>query len=150
MASTERGNIQLRGTKTLLVARAGQFATGLPPVSGTTESAFPFGMTIEGSDLPSDLPQIVAPQYIAMTRDAPADIDSLMINQPYGYIGQTYVQPIEIAGTGGGGGVSYYYKMRGYYVAGAVWETWVNLGSPGTPPSGHTLQDIVIVSKWLS
>ena len=42
-----------------------------------------------------------------------------------------------------------YYKMQGYYVAGATYETWVGIGSPNTnPPSGHTLINIVIVSVF--
>jgi hypothetical protein len=37
------------------------------------------------------------------------------------------------------------YYMRGYYVAGLAWETWTSRGSPSTtPPSGHTLVNIVI------
>jgi hypothetical protein len=42
-----------------------------------------------------------------------------------------------------------YYKMQGYYVAGAIYETWVGIGSPNTnPPSGHTLTNIVVVSTF--
>ena len=42
-----------------------------------------------------------------------------------------------------------YYKMRGYYVAGLVYETWVSSISPNlTPPSGHSLTDIAIVAIW--
>jgi hypothetical protein len=42
-----------------------------------------------------------------------------------------------------------YYKMQGYYVAGAVYETWVGIGSPNTnPPSGHTLINITVVSTF--
>ena len=144
----ERGNIQLRGYTTSLIGRAGQYITGLPPTSGTTEGAFPFSVTIEGCDLPSDLPITIAPQYISTVRDAPVDTSAPLVNQPYGYIGQGYVQPINIAGGGGATTVTYY-KMRGYYVAGSVWETWVSTGSPGSPPSGHTLIDTVIVSKWV-
>lgn len=37
------------------------------------------------------------------------------------------------------------YKMRGYYVAGQVYETWIVQGLPSyIPPSGHTLIDIII------
>ena len=57
-----------------------------------------------------------------------------------------------VGGGGGGGripGVVHYYKMRGYYVAGAVFETWVAIGSPSsTPPSGHTLQHVQVVGSF--
>lgn len=40
-----------------------------------------------------------------------------------------------------------YYKMQGYFVSGAVYETWVSVDAPNfTPPSGHSLINIVIVS----
>lgn len=41
-----------------------------------------------------------------------------------------------------------YYKMRGWYATGSVYETWTSVNSPNfTPPSGHTLTDIAIVGK---
>ena len=40
-----------------------------------------------------------------------------------------------------------YYKMQGYFVSGTVYETWVSVDAPNfTPPSGHSLINIVIVS----
>jgi hypothetical protein len=37
------------------------------------------------------------------------------------------------------------FKMRGYYVAGATYESFVVLGAPSnTPPSGHTLINVII------
>lgn len=45
--------------------------------------------------------------------------------------------------------VQTYYKMQGYYVTGAVYETWVAIGAPNlTPPSGHSLINISVVGKW--
>lgn len=42
-----------------------------------------------------------------------------------------------------------YYKMQGFFAAGSVYETWVGVGSPNTsPPSGHTLTNIVVVSTF--
>jgi hypothetical protein len=42
-----------------------------------------------------------------------------------------------------------YYKMRGYYGVGSVYETWVEINAPDTtPPSGHVLSNVVIVSSW--
>lgn len=36
------------------------------------------------------------------------------------------------------------YHNQGYYVVGAVIETWVSIGVPSTfPPSGHTLIDLM-------
>jgi hypothetical protein len=153
---TEQGNIQSRTSNTNLITKAGQYTTGLPVASGTTESYSIIPASMEGSDLISETPKLVNlnASYVNMTRDAGSSATSILVNQPYGYIGQTYVQPINlIGGTGGTGGTgppatTTYYKMRGYYVAGGVWETWVSTGSPGSPPSGHTLVDTVIVSKW--
>lgn len=52
--------------------------------------------------------------------------------------------------TGTGGlieSVTVYYKMQGYYVAGATYETWVGVNAPNNfPPSGHSLINIVVVS----
>lgn len=43
-----------------------------------------------------------------------------------------------------------YYKMCGYYVAGSAFEAWVSTGTPAiTPPSGHTLQNVFIVTTWI-
>ncbi len=55
-----------------------------------------------------------------------------------------------IPGINNGNGIpatSTYYKMQGWYVAGSVYETWIAINAPNnTPPSGHTLTHIVIVS----
>lgn len=48
----------------------------------------------------------------------------------------------------GGTTVIVYYKVRGYYVVGAVYETYVTTTLPGTNPTGHALIDLVIVSTW--
>lgn len=66
-----------------------------------------------------------------------------------GYSRNIYI-PTQIGGGGGGGpSLINYYKMRGYYVAGSTYETYVVTGSPSTtPPSGHTLIDVAIVSEW--
>lgn len=48
-------------------------------------------------------------------------------------------------------GSTTYYLMRGYYLAGAVYETWVVTTTPGsTPPSGHVLTNVTIVATWTS
>lgn len=37
------------------------------------------------------------------------------------------------------------FKMRGFYVAGQVYETWIVQGMPNTnPPSGHVLTNIIV------
>jgi hypothetical protein len=37
------------------------------------------------------------------------------------------------------------YKMRGYYMVGQVYETWISQNFPSyTPPSGHTLINVII------
>lgn len=42
-----------------------------------------------------------------------------------------------------------YYKMRGYYTIGSVYETYIVTGSPSlTVPSGHVLTNIIVASTW--
>lgn len=42
-----------------------------------------------------------------------------------------------------------YYRMRGYYIAGLTYEYWTATGAPNTtPPSGHSLDNIVIIASW--
>lgn len=41
-----------------------------------------------------------------------------------------------------------FYKIRGYYAAGATFETWVSQFADSPPPSGHTLQNISVVDTW--
>jgi hypothetical protein len=44
-----------------------------------------------------------------------------------------------------------YFKMRGFYVTGSVYENWVVNSAPSfTPPSGHTLINIIIAATWQS
>jgi len=38
-----------------------------------------------------------------------------------------------------------YYKIRGFYVVGGVYETWVSSNPDSSPPSGHTLTNITQV-----
>lgn len=43
-----------------------------------------------------------------------------------------------------------YYKLRGYYVSGAVFEVWVTTNSTSlTPPSNHSLIDTSIIATWI-
>lgn len=43
-----------------------------------------------------------------------------------------------------------FYKMRGFYVAGSVYETYVVAGYPSTiPPSGHSLINVAVVAVWI-
>lgn len=41
-----------------------------------------------------------------------------------------------------------YYKFRGWYSAGNVYETWITTRSDRIPPSGHSLSDIVLIDTW--
>jgi hypothetical protein len=42
-----------------------------------------------------------------------------------------------------------YFKMRGYYTIGGVYETYIVTGSPSlTVPSGHVLTNIAVVTSW--
>ncbi len=48
-----------------------------------------------------------------------------------------------------GSTVHTYYKMQGYNVGSAAYETWVSTDAPSlTPPSGHSLINIAVVGKW--
>ena len=50
---------------------------------------------------------------------------------------------------GAGSSATTYYKMRGYYVIGSVYEVYVVTGSPSsTPPSGHTLTNVAVIDTW--
>lgn len=35
-----------------------------------------------------------------------------------------------------------YYRIRGFYVAGGVYESWISTNPDSSPPSGHTLTNI--------
>lgn len=42
-----------------------------------------------------------------------------------------------------------YYKMRGFYTLGGVYETYIVTDAPSlSPPSGHTLTNIVVAAFW--
>lgn len=42
-----------------------------------------------------------------------------------------------------------YYKMQGYFMSGAVYETWIAIDAPNlTPPSGHSLINIAVVGQF--
>jgi hypothetical protein len=42
-----------------------------------------------------------------------------------------------------------YFQMRGYYAAGAAFETWTTTNAPSTsPPSGHSLTGLAVVGRW--
>ena len=68
------------------------------------------------------------------------------------------VAPNNIAGTQGAPlvelmmpstGAVKYFQMRGWYVSGEIYETWVVSSIPSSnPPSGHTLIDIEIAATW--
>jgi hypothetical protein len=47
-------------------------------------------------------------------------------------------------------GATKYYQMQGWYVAGQVYEVWVDVGTPSNnPPSGHTLIDVAVAATWV-
>lgn len=55
-----------------------------------------------------------------------------------------------VSGTNYDNALITFYKMRGYYVAGAHYETYVVAGAPSTiPPSGHTLINVAVVATWI-
>jgi hypothetical protein len=138
-----RGFLQRRGNTSDLIGRAGQFTSSLP--SGTQESAVFNAFKNEGHDGYAVTIPIFPLLGLNQPRDAVGDKFSYQINQPYGFIGVNQPRSFNI----NGGGAVTYYKMRGYYVIGAVYETYVVSGSPSsTPPSGHVLIDVAIVSTW--
>lgn len=59
----------------------------------------------------------------------------------------------EMPATTGGGGMVKYYKMTGYYVTGAVYESFVVTINPTpatttNPNTGHTLTNTFVSSFW--
>lgn len=139
-----RGFFQRRGTTTDLIGRNGQQTTGLP--NGTQESSAFNMFKVEGHDGNSYPVPIASPLTLIQPRDDIADKSSFQINQPFGFINVNQPRTFNISG---GSSVTTYYKMRGYYAIGAVYETYVVSGAPSSnPPSGHTLTDVSIISIW--
>lgn len=136
-----RGFIQRRGDTTDLIGRTGQTTSGLP--GGSQENAVLNNFRSEGHDSESaNVP--VFGLVILPNDDNFADRSSYQINQPYGFIGEVQPRAFNIVG-----GTTTYYKMRGYYSVGSVYETYVVTGAPSsTPPSGHVLTDVAIVATW--
>lgn len=95
------------------------------------------------SDLSSDL---ISTVRMLSTQLAGGDSgNSSVTRSPPNFFSLT---EINSGGAGGGTVVTTYYKVRGYYVVGAVYETYVTTTLPGTNPTGHALIDLVIVSTW--
>lgn len=136
-----RGNIQKRDYLVDLLSRDAQYVSALP--NGTTENTVNNFVRLDfGHDGYSILNYNFGLQNLVQPRDGD-DRTSYQINQPFGFIGTSQPSPFNITG------VTTYYKMRGYYLTGLVYETFVVTGSPSsTPPSGHILQDIAIVDTW--
>lgn len=95
---------------------------------------------------------------ISYPRISPANCFSGLPTSARGYYNQEYALSIE---RDFGNTVIYqtgfsipntniqYFKIRGYYVAGSTYEVWISQVVPNlTPPSGHTLTNITIVSTW--
>jgi len=140
----DRGNVSINVVTTPLVSRMG-LTTGLP--TGNTESAMDTSFYYESSDNYYEDNIVLSSSSTTDVRPVSSSVSKLL---PIGFIGQNVPTLFNVEGGGGGGPtVTTYYKMRGYYVAGAVYETWVVTGDPSvTPPSGHTLTNVVIVSTW--
>lgn len=141
-----RGFFQRKGDTTDLVGRIGQTTSGLP--SGTQENAVLNNIRIDGHNGNSFIVPVVGLITLNQPRDDVFDKSSYQINQPFGFIDINQPRSFNVIGSGGGG-ITTYYKMRGYYVTGSVYETYVVTGNPSeTPPSGHTLIDVSIVATW--
>lgn len=137
-----RGFFQRRGNTVDLIGRVGQTTSSLN--AGTQESAVFNNLRVEGHDGYTFRVPVFGLVGLNMPRDAVADKSSYQINQPYGFIGVNQPRAFNVSG-----GATTYYKMRGYYVTGAVYETYTVTGSPSSsPPSGHTLIDVAIVATW--
>lgn len=140
-----RGFLQRRGDITDLVGRLGQTTSGLP--SGNQENSVFNNLRVGGHEGSAFI--IPATPILLPSDDNFADRSSYQITQPFGFINVNQPRSFNVSGGGGGGGATTYYKMRGYFVSGAVYETYVVTGTPSsTPPSGHTLIDVAIVATW--
>lgn len=136
-----RGFFQRRGDTTDLVGRIGQSTSGLP--TGNQENAVLNNLRVGGHDGSAFTVPVVGLILLPASDDL-ADRSSYQINQPFGFFGTNQPRSFSIVG-----GTTTYYKMRGYYVAGSVYETYVVVGSPSaTPPSGHALIEVAIVATW--
>lgn len=136
-----RGFFQRRGDITDLIGRTGQTTSSLP--NGVQENAVLNNLRIDGHDRDSFAVSVFG--LVLLPSEDDSDRSTTQINQPFGFIGDTLPRSFNVAG----GGTVTYYKMRGYYTVGAVYETYVVAGSPSAiPPSGHALIDIAIVATW--
>lgn len=141
----ERGNVQRRGSSTNLIGRVGQTTTSLP--TGTSESYFNTFFTTHGTMNISEDTYYPTIQYISGICDDKISILTSPVTKIIGYIDQKVYEPFNLQA--GGGGAINYYRMRGYYTLGSVYEYWVVSEEPSlTPPSGHSLTNIVIASTW--
>ena len=142
----ERGALFIRTLTNPLVSRTG-FNTGLP--TGNTESSTDLSFYYESVN--ENYNEDITIHSLSNVDYERAAQSSFSKSFNVGFIGQETPTLFNIEGGGGGGGptITTYYKMRGYYVAGSVYETWVVTEAPSiTPPSGHTLSNVVIISTW--
>jgi hypothetical protein len=136
-----RGFFQRRGDITDLVGRTGQSTSALP--TGNQENSVLNNLRIDGLNTDSFEVPVVG-IILLPPSDNLSDRSSYQINQPYGFIGEVQPKAFNVVG-----GTTTYYKMRGYYTIGSVYETYVVIGAPSsTPPSGHVLTDVAIVATW--
>lgn len=182
MASVERGPTIRRGTATSEITQTSTLAssTGLPQESNTTSFSSNSALTGTSTDT-SGVPNTRAgitnghdsssgtsglrgntgisragnnisatPSYLEFGSQASGNnAFSIPTNPVYKTPGTTLPVP---AG-GGGGGLTKYFKMTGYYVTGAVYESFVVTGNPSPPTTtnpntGHTLVNTFVSSFW--
>lgn len=140
----DRGNVTKRDSTQNFISLVGQTTTGLPLSTGS-DSFFQTGANYDGSTSDTFI-QFTPPLSAIMPPNNTDDGYTLPLTSQYLYISAT--NPTTFVTPGGGGtSVTIYYKMQGYYIAGATYETWIAVNAPNTSnPSGHPLINIVIAS----
>ncbi len=99
-----------------------------------------------------DMNEAFCPSSLKMSANDKATANNavILISNQSTFASTIITNNIEFVGGGGDIVTTTYYKMRGYYTIGSVYETYVVADSPSpTPPSGHILTDVVIIDTWI-
>lgn len=106
-----------------------------------------FTIIVSGTQYTGSLGAFPQPSYVAT-----ASLGSFTGSNPggtqYGYALVNFQQATSGSGGGGSNFIASQYVMSGYYVAGAVRETWEGPSINTPNPSGHPLIDIIVMGSY--
>lgn len=159
MPSTEHGPIQRRGSVTTQLTQLDNTGTGLPQQSSTTSFVNDTVGPADGHDQPSGFAGLrqngfslagggsAVIAYIELGSINSGNEQTTTISAPNSVL--TNEQP----GTSLPTPVGKHFKMIGYYVTGAVYESFVVTGSPSpssttNPNTGHALINTYVANIW--